>query len=197
MRQLLRLLTLALAVGIAAPAFAEDPKPAAPKPTVKKVENPLYASWAKWKPGAWVRHASATEMPGNTMKQVTTQKLLEVTEEKVVIEMKMAMEVAGQKTDMPATKMDVSRWIEEVQTPVLQPEKKPETKTGEEKVTVGDKSYACKTAESTMETSGTKVWTKTWMCSDVPGGTVKMEMKSESGETKTAITSTLEAWGEK
>ena len=31
MRQLLRLLTLALAVGIAAPAFAEDPKPAAPK----------------------------------------------------------------------------------------------------------------------------------------------------------------------
>lgn len=197
MRQLLRLLTLALAVGIAAPAFAEDPKPAAPKPTGKKVENPLYASWAKWKPGAWVRHANATEMAGNSMRQVTTQKLLEVTEEKVVIEMKMAMEVAGQKMDMPATKMEVAHWSEEVQAPVPQPEKKPEVKTGEDKVTIGDKSYACKTYESTMETSGTKIWTKTWMCGDVPGGTVKTEMKSESGETKTSMTSSLEAWGEK
>lgn len=197
MRIALRLLALVLALGWAAPTRAEDPKPEAPK-TGKRSESPLYTMWAKWKPGAWVRHANTTQMGEQTTKQVITQKLVEVTEEKVVIEMKITMEVAGQTMDLPASKMDFPRWYEEVKAPETPaPDKKPVMKEGEESVTVGGKAYACKTMETSTEMDGTKVWTKTWMSSDVPGGTVKNESKTESAGMKTTMASVLEAWGDK
>lgn len=198
MRTFLRLLVLPALLALAAPLRADEPKmPAMPEKTGKKIENPIYAAWAKFKVGAWVRHVSTTEAAGQTTKQTITQKLVELTEAKAVVEMVMSMEVAGQKMDMPASRTEHEKMMDEYKPTAMPEGQKPTVKEGEEKLTVAGKELACKTVESSGEASGTKYWSKIWTCADVPGGQVQMETKSEAVGMNMVMKSTLDAWGDK
>ncbi len=186
--------------GLAAPgAAAEDtpPVPGMPEKTGKKIENPMYAAWAKFKVGAWVRHVSTSEAAGQASKQTITQKLVELTETKAVVEMTMTMEVAGQKIDVPAQRHEHEKLMDEYK-PVPMPDgDKPKVTEGEEKLTVGDKTIACKTIESSGKANGGTYWSKIWSSTEVPGGQAQMETRSEMGGMKVSTKSVLDGFGEK
>ena len=133
----------------------------------------------------------------NANAQKMTQKMVELTDEKLVIEMTMAMEIEGKSMDMPANRMEHLKQMDEYKPADVPEEEKPVVKEGEETLTVGDKKIACKTTETTSKIAGSAYWSKIWMSAEVPGGLVKMEHKSESAGMKVTTSSVLEAWGDK
>jgi hypothetical protein len=140
--------------------------------------NPAYEAWAKHKPGSMVVHKSTADMGGNKMESEMTTTLVEVTPEKVVVEMKNVMVMMGNKIDSPPMKMDITKAMPTAPgQPADAP--KPEVKTSEETVTVGGKEYKCTVYETKMDSGGAVGVTKAWMSMDVPGGMVKSVMTME------------------
>jgi hypothetical protein len=148
----------------------------------EKVKNPEYENWAKFKAGAMSKTETNTEAMGNKTKITSVTKLVEINAEKALIESTVTMEVAGQKMEQPVMKREVPATMEKPaeQTPPtsVAPTVKPNIKEGEETVTVAGKELKCKTTESTSESNGMKVQTKTWTSADVPGQIVKTETKT-------------------
>jgi hypothetical protein len=141
--------------------------------------NPEYTGWSKQKPGAWVKHKMVSDAGGQKTEMEMTTKLIELTADKAVVETASVMNVGGQKIDVPGMKRDVpAKWDPAKANPNPNAPK-PEIKEGSEDVTVGGKSYKCKTYETTMKSDQATMTSKTWMSDDVPGGTVKMESKME------------------
>ncbi len=145
----------------------------------KEIDNPQYVTWSKCGKGTSVTLESTSEME---MKNVPKQKptvstltytLVSVAPEKCVVEMAMTGYKANQ--DVPA-KIKVDTSAKGAKAP---------NKTGSESVKAGDgKEYKCDVYETEMDNdqNGMKSHTssKTWMCSDVPGGTVKSDTTTKS-----------------
>ena len=94
---------------------------------------------------------------------------------------------------MPAQRSDIPKMIE-VAAPVPGVEQpKTTTKSGTANVTTPAGTFACNTMESTTEMPGMKSWSKFATSADVPNGLVKMESKTEMGETTVTSTITLVA----
>ncbi len=92
-----RLLVLVAALGLSsAGALAADDA------------NPVYASWAKCKAGTSVKAVTESEAMGQKSKIEVTTTLVDVAKDKVTVEVKTAIEVAGQKIDQPAAKMEIA-----------------------------------------------------------------------------------------
>src|SRR6185295_11363202 len=121
---------------IASPLRAED------------VENPEFKSWSKYKADTMVKSKTATEAAGQKTNMEMTTTLVEITADKAVVEMKMAMEAGGQKIDMPAQKRDVPAKIATGAAPTPPPPTdataKPDVKTGDETLKIGGKDVKCK-----------------------------------------------------
>jgi hypothetical protein len=164
----LALLFLAPAAGL---ARAED-KPAAP--ATKKIDNPTYASWAKFKVGTSTTYVTETVAQGQTAKMTATHKLVELTAEKAVIETSMKTEAAGQSFTMPTQRRDELK-ILEVPTGTEATQPKPEIKLGTGDVTTPAGTFSCQWTETTVAMAGMTNTSKIWQSESVPGGMVKME----------------------
>jgi len=155
----------------------------------EQVDNPAYTGWAKYKPGTSVTIRQTMDMPGmGVMQQTDTVTLVEVAADKVVVETKGNMVMAGQATDIPATKSSIPAKVDKADEltssldahggskPVVK-----DVKAGKDTVTIGDKKLDTVTQEFTVESkpeekekaTGTM---KTWSSAEVPGGLVKAEM---------------------
>jgi len=165
-------------------------------------ENPAYKSWAKYKPGTSTTMVTSSDAGGQVSKTQTKSTLAEVAADKVVVDVVMSMEAAGQKMDMPAQKMEVPKMIE---VPKAAPDApvagqpampKADTKTSDADVTVGAGTFKAKLTESTMDIAGSKTSSKVWMSDDVPGGMVKMEATTD-GAMKSKTTQELTAFDKK
>lgn len=173
---------------LAVPALAEQ------------VENPAYKHWAKYKPGTSVTMQTQSEMKmpaeaggaageAQKMAMTMTQKLVEVTPEKAVVEVAMAMEYQGMKQEMPARKQEIPAKInqENVDVPPMPPGMKAKVKhvkDGKDTVEVKGKKHSVTTKEMTLEIEGagdkpSEAHTKVWTTPDVPGGTVKVHTKTQ------------------
>jgi hypothetical protein len=144
------------------------------------IDNPQYKQWAKFKPGAWVKHKSEMAMGDQKTSQEMTTKLVSVTPEKAVVETTMVMVMGDQKMEMPAQKMDVPAKVEK--KPEATATEKPQTKEGDETIDVGGKKYKCHWTETTMKMDAGTTVSKVWMCEDIPGNLARMESKSQMGE---------------
>jgi hypothetical protein len=139
-------------------------------------QNPAYKSWASHKPGTMIKMKMDTEAAGNKTSTEMTQTLVDVSPEKVTVEMKSTINVAGQKIEAPATKQEILAALpagSKVEAP------KTDAKETEESVKVGDKSYKCKVVENTSKVNDMTSTSKSWVCPEVPGMMVKMESKTE------------------
>jgi uncharacterized Zn-binding protein involved in type VI secretion len=182
--------TLCLGALAASPAPARaDDKPAAP-PATKKIDNPTYTEWAKFKVGAFVETTTETTQMGQTSTMKSTTKLVELTADKAVIESSVVTMAGGQEYAMPATKRDEPKTIEVPDVKAPEPKDKPVVKEGEETIEVTGKKVACKTHEMTMDISGMKTWSKTWLTKEIPGGMAKMESKTDGKVGEMTISST-------
>ena len=157
------------------------------------VENPQYKSWAGQKVGSTVTHENSSAVGGQTFKSTVTQKLVELTKDKAVIEVATKIDIAG-VPPQPAQKHELAAKVKKSEATVgrLPEGVKGEVKDkGTEKVSVAGKSYNCKVYEFTGEANGVTMKGKSWSADDVPGMLVKMESSANTGGQDMKTTMTL------
>ena len=193
LRPILLFAAIAL-IGFSGTAMAEE-----------MVDNPAYKAWASYKPGTSVTRKMNTEMSMNNMKMESTmtQKLLEVTAEKVVVE--TAMEngmprrgglcpMAPHKADIPAkiekSKLDSALASDDGKAKVTN------VKDGTDTVEVKGTKLDAKTKDMDveMEKEGMKMTghIKQWLTDTIPGGNARMVVnnKIDQGEMSMDMTVT-------
>jgi len=149
------------------------------------VENPQFATWAKHKPGTAVKMQMTTNAQGQPMNMEITQTLAEITPDNAVIEVKTAMEMMGQKQEMPAQKVSVPAKVgkaEAAKANLPQGVNGDTKEVGTETITVAGKGYDCKVTEFSGEQQGIKTKGKVWRCDEVPGGVAKVDMNFEGAQ---------------
>ena len=155
------------------------------------VPNPEYQSWSAFKAGALATVETTTDAAGSKSTVKNTTKLVELSDEKAVLETTTTTTADGEETAMPAQKRDVPARIDK---PAPPKEDEPKPTEGDEDVMIGDRKVSCHWVQIVRESSGSKVTTKTWTSKSVPGGLVKMESKTESDGSVTTTTSMLIDW---
>lgn len=147
------------------------------------VDNPAYKSWSKLKVGSIVTLESNTDVGGQKFKTEMTQKLVEITADKAVVEIIIKFDIPGAKPP-PAQKQTFAAKVKKEEATVgkLPEGMKGEVKDkGTEKVKVAGKEYDCKVYEFTGEQQGVKSTGKTWTTEEIPGTLLKMESTANVG----------------
>lgn len=176
-----RLLALVALAAVAAPALSDDDK---------LVENPEFKNWAKFKPGTVLVMKNTNDIPGAKSEVTITRKLVEVKEDKLVIEVEMTLLLNSKPAPgQPPTKTELRKEVKASELKSftwaqtgLPPEA---TEDGTEKVKVGGTEYECKrykfkskyTPPGGKEEEGEG---QVWVSDDVPGRIVKVTGKSKS-----------------
>jgi len=147
------------------------------------------------KVGDWIRHRMKTGAQGQTQEMTITMTLKAKTEQEATVA--VAVELAGMK--MPAQEqkipLDEPYDIAKAQATAAAAGVKTEiVGQGEEKVSLGGKTYACRWIETDLsgaaEAVPMKAKSKIWICKDLPlSGLVKLETTMENGEDGQAMTS--------
>jgi len=137
-------------------------------------ENPF----KKAKVGEWIEYTMNTEAMGQKMEMGMKQSVLAKDETSVTLRTESSM--MGQK--MPG--QDVKILLDKPYEPYLQDQKLTDAKVtplgdGNETITVGGKSYACRWTKVKVvatKPQAMEMTAKTWVCKDVPlSGMVRME----------------------
>ncbi len=156
----------------------------APAQDKKKVDNQEYANWSKFKPGTTATLKMTTESTGMKTGSTVISKLIEVKDDKLVLEMDTETELMGKPFKAPAMKRDVTKTVEvDAKAADLAKAGKPEGtfEEGTETLKVGGtevktKWYKYKSKlEGLGETSG-----QMWTSDEVPGMLVKMTSKADT-----------------
>jgi hypothetical protein len=166
------------------------------------VANPYYKFWAGTKPGATAVHlertklsgAESTAVPEGVDEKRIAYKLLEVGDDRVVVE-------------MIVTERDLLGYIEAAPTRYIYPVKlkksqlervyqEANAKAGEETQMVGGKELKCKTVAGTVKgQDGEQFEYKLWLSDDVPGTIVKqVRTDRQKGEVVAVTTTTLQSY---
>jgi len=135
-------------------------------------DNPEYQHWANCKSGSWVKNRMVMENQGKKIEYESVTRLLEVTGEKVVLEILTRMKKDDRAIDQPPKRHEIKS------------KAPPQGKTlaeKDEEVTVAGRSLKCRFFEIETEATGKapKVNLKAWMTKDIPGGVAKSEVLSE------------------
>jgi hypothetical protein len=161
----------------------------------EKIDNPQYTNWAKHKVGTTTTLKTTTTSAMFTSEGTIITKLLEVTADKIVVEMTVKSKAAGMDIDLPPMKQEYPKTIELPKGAKKETfaTGKPEgvTKEGTETLKIGGKEVKAKWYEYEVKANGSDVKAKMWMSDDVPGSLVKMETKITSpvaAETKMELT---------
>lgn len=146
----------------------------------EKIANPSYETWNKLGVGSSSTLKSMTDAMGNTTEGETTTTLVEKSAEKVVVEIKASMTMAGQKMDLPAQKIEYPAQIDKEPAGTNPATAAPvDAKVTEESVTVPAGTFKCKVVESSTEANGMTTKSKSWTSDEVPGSLVKSETVTE------------------
>jgi hypothetical protein len=127
-------------------------------------DNPEFGYWSAHKIGSWVKLRMEMEAQGVKVVVESTNTLIELGTDKVIVEQKMSLSGAGQ--DQPE-----STKTEEI---LKNKDKDPIKieKEGDEVIEAGGKKLSCHWIEGTQKETR-KV--KFWLSKDVPGGVAKAE----------------------
>ena len=158
---------LGLAVGVA--------------PAADPVENPEFASWSKFKKGTSITTKKTGTVAGVTIETTTTTTLLEVGDDKLVLEDVTTSKTSAnpQEVKLPALKRNIPKTIK------LPAGRKVEDyidgtrpgtyENGTETLKVGTVEVKTKWYKTKREENKVKTDSKRWVSEDVPGGLVKAE----------------------
>ncbi len=163
-----------------------------PAPPREQVVNPQYQSWSAHPIGATITHRSITETAGtaSVTTTTTTYKLLERTEDLVVIEMQAnTKRHDGAEIATPTEKFRHPKLITLAPGVSKEDFGKPakSAQHGEETLTIGGKAYKTRWHTGKDRSEGGEVTVKVWSCEDVPGGLVKSITETPGVGKKTTI----------
>lgn len=168
-------LVVALLCTVSQPARAAD----------EMVDNPIYKSWAKLKPGSSVTMGMNTKMPAMEIKSEIVTKLVSVDKDKAVVEMSTKVDIPGVPTPAPL-KQDIPAKIKKADATPGKPGedfKGSVKEKGDETIEVSGKKYKCKVYEYEGTVQGNKTSGKTWSSDEIPNLTAKVESNiSASGQ---------------
>jgi hypothetical protein len=149
----------------------------------KKIDNPEFTLWSKYKPDTMTKLKMTSEFNGMKSGSTVTTTLKEVGADKLVLEMEVISNVNGMEFKAPATKREVTKTIEVDDKIAEQIGKgaKPEgtVEEGTETVKVGKDDVKTKWYKFKNKTSGMEVEGQTWTSDDVPGSIVKLVSKGD------------------
>lgn len=168
-----------------------SPDSTASQPAREMIDNPQYESWVKFKVGTSITVENTYTQGDRTSTNESTFTLKEVTADKIYLDLKGSRKIPG--------KDEPYEFTHQVPVPAKMPKSgfqqnpfqhnKGNTKElgkGQEDIKFGEKIFKCewKETETTFEWSEKKfvTKTKTWTCKDMPGGTVKSETSTSSGD---------------
>jgi hypothetical protein len=150
----------------------------------KKVDNPEFTGWSKLKAGTVMTMKMVSETAGIKTEMTMATKLLEVKDDKAVVETETTSKVNGMEFKAPGQKRDVPKVLETASGPTAPGAKPPGTvDEGTETLKLGGTEYKCKWYKTKTEVMGIKAEAQIWMCDDVPGMMVKMVSKADKSET--------------
>lgn len=144
---------------------------------VQDKEDPRYKYWSNCKVGSWVKTRTVMDQGGAKGEVEQIQKLLEIAEDKITIEVSGTMKMNGRELPMPARKQEIKAKYAETDTQV--------EKEGDEEIEVAGKKLQCHWLEMTMKTGPSKGKMKVWMSPEVPGGGAQAEVTPPNGKTMT------------
>ena len=161
------------------------------------VENPFYLAWAKYKPGTTVEFELKTDAVGQQMTTHITQRLMEVSPEKVVVDVEARIDVPGipnppqpqkqTKTFLPG--VPKSEALRSLRPPgaVGDP-----IDAGTETVHAAGKDIACTVTEFPGHNDTGEGKAKAWRSPQISGGMVKMESASPVMKVELVVTKVQE-----
>lgn len=178
---MLRLISVAVAallVPVAlAPARAEE------------VDHPLYKSWARHKVGTQITTRTVSGIKGHEVETMTRQTLVELTDEKAVVQVAVTGSTAGTQGRSEPQDYEYKRKF-----PLLPGMKKEDIgkpsgriASGEEPITVAGKPYKAQWYDSTAQTEAGPSSSRTWMSDEVPGKLLKSVLRVPSAGKVTTI----------
>jgi hypothetical protein len=160
----------------------------------EKVENPAYAAWSKFKPNTAVKYKNINKVVvmGNEVVSESdlTQTLLEVTEDKVVVQYDVVTKTMGMEFKTPPSKQEYPRLIP--------------LKPGQKKENVGKPDNLLEEGSETIKVPAGEFktkWTKNkvedrvlqnWLSDTVPGTLVKSATTIGNGFTGTNVMELVE-----
>jgi hypothetical protein len=139
----------------------------------EEIANPTFENWKKFAEGSSATISTTIDANGQKMNSETTNKLASKADDAITVEVSGTMEAFGQKRPIPTQSQKVPPKVEKADAPV---------QVGEstEKVEAAGKTFDCKVYEVTKKMpNGQTIKAKSWVSDDVPGGVVKMEVKSD------------------
>jgi hypothetical protein len=144
------------------------------------VDNPVYQQWAKFKVGTMAKYHQSTEVMGNKTETELAYTLVEVTPEKVVVEMSGMSKVMGNNIEMPKTKIEYQAKVAKGQEVVPNaPPPNTDSKQSEEQLTIAGMNLKCHVIQTTLTQEGMESVSQIWSCDEIPGTLVKSETKME------------------
>ena len=192
-------LLLAAATAVAAPAGRPRcPCPPTPPhcPAGPTVESPLYLRWARFKPGTRVVYRETSEVPGqDKTEQQTSYQLMSVSDDKVVVAVKVEfVEAGGKLVANPSQEFTHAHRFELPAGAKAEDYDRPKGATAapDETVELLGQKFACKVYKSTGRYESGPTATTTWLSDQVPGGLLRtVVVASPNNKTTTTVVSEL------
>jgi hypothetical protein len=146
------------------------------------IDNPQYKAWANYKIGTRLFLRQAITEQGKQTRSEITQELIEITPEKVVIEIGKVADL-GKHEGKP--RKEIPAKIEKGRENLPHDFTGTSTAAGQESPAIAGRRRNCTIYEFAGENERGKFTGKLWATDEIPGGIAKVEMKREGGEELT------------
>ena len=182
--------------GATAPAATTSPATTTTSATTvpeEIVENPFYLAWVKYKPGTTVEFELKTDAVGQQMTTHITQRLVEVSPEKVVVDVEARIDVPG-IPNPPQPQKQTKTFLPGVPKSEALRSLRPPGAVGDpidaaaETVHAAGKEIACTVTEFPGHNGTGEGKAKAWRSPQIPGGMVKMESASPVMKVELVVT---------
>jgi hypothetical protein len=162
------------------------------------VENPMYAAWAGFKPGAAATVLEKTTYSGNQNpvpdEKVVTYTLVSVSPDHVVVRaVVVEQEVLGTVESAPTRHIYPAKLKKSYLAAAL-PDLN--AKKGEDTITFDGKPIKCQTLSGSYTKEGETVEFKAWINDHVPGGVVKRTRTTKQKDETITTTVTLKSYAQ-
>lgn len=147
---------------------------------VQDKEDPRFKYWSSCKVGSWVKTRMAMEQGGMQFEMDQTQKLMDIADDKVTLEVSGTQKFNGKESPLRARKQEIKQKYKESEIQI--------EKEGDENIEVAGKSYKCHWLDMTTKSGPNPGHMKVWMTSEVPGGAIKAELTPPNSPGPIVIT---------
>jgi hypothetical protein len=149
-----------------------------------KVENPEYVGWSRFKPGTVAVWKTVATDGDSKTEVITTRKLIEVTDSRVVLEVTTTTRKDGGPESIKIREINVARLVSAAQArPFHDPIGKIDEGAGA--IKLAGTSYDARWVASRTKGSDGETWTKIWTADKAPGALLRKETIVSGGKNTT------------